>query len=162
MKLPLDELMPSSVGERWWIAVRTATVCRERMPIESSLSYPVPGRGSFRLFHMLPPAADVGSIRILSSISAAVPDARILEFRTSTEGSLFSGLPNEFVGRAQKYDPSIEAALFDVLPQLIDGYLEERYRALGHQFREALDLVAGPDLMPYYRSLNSEFFDWLS
>jgi len=162
MKLPLDELIPSSVGERWWITVRTATVFRQLMPLESSLSYPVPAKGGFRLFHMLPPAADVGSICILSRISAAVPDARIIEFQTSAEGPLFSDLPNEFVGRAQKYDPTIEPALFDVLPQLIDGYLEERYRALAHQFREALELVAGPDLMPYYRSLNSEFFEWLS
>jgi hypothetical protein len=162
MKFSLDALTQPSLGERWWIAVRTAPVCRERMPLESILSYPVPGKGTLRFFHMMPPASDFGKIRILSCISATVPEIRIVDFRTSSDGCLFDPLPNEFVGRGQTYDPSIETALFDVLPELTQCYLQEQCRTLGRQFRDALELIAGPDLTPYYRSLNAEFFDWLS
>lgn len=162
MKVPLQSVTPPTIGERWWIAVRTAPICRERMPLESILSYPIPEKGALRFFHMLAPAGEYGDIRILSRLRATVPKVSIVEFRTSSEGALFDDLPNEFVGRAQRFDPTIDAALLGVLPQLTESYLESQCRPLARQYRDALQLIAGDDLTPYYRSLNPEFFDWIA
>jgi hypothetical protein len=110
---------------------------------------------------MLPPVGDYGRIRILSRGSATVPDVRVVEFQIAEGGALFGDLPNEFNGRAQKYDAEIDRALFEVLPRLTEFYLQSQSRPLARQYFDALELIAGPDLAPYYRSLNPEFFDWL-
>lgn len=161
MKVPLKSVVPPSLGERWWIAIRTAPICREQIPLEAILSYPVPQKGAIGFFHMLPPVGDYGRIRILSRGSATVPDVRVVEFQIAEGGALFGDLPNEFNGRAQKYDAEIDRALFEVLPRLTEFYLQSQSRPLARQYFDALELIAGPDLAPYYRSLNPEFFDWL-
>lgn len=161
MKVPLKSVVPPSLGERWWIAVRTAPICRERMPLEAILSYPVPQNGAFGFFHMLQPVGDYGRMQILSRGSATVPEIRIVEFRSVAEGAVFADLPSEFNGRVQKYDAEIDTALFEVLPRLTESYLQSQCRPLARQYVDALELIAGPDLAPYYRSLNPEFFDWL-
>lgn len=161
MRVSLRSDSRPSTGKRWCVAVRTAPVCRERIPLEAQLSFPIPDKGGLRFFHMLSPRDRDGRVSILSRIRATVPVVRITELHTAEDGPLFADLPNQFDGRSQKYDAAAQEALFDTLPQLVDHYCQPIGVSLGRQYWDALESIAGVDLARYYRALNPEFFDWL-
>lgn len=157
----LDSLPRRSRGEQWWTVIRTARVCRRSLPLEAVLSYPVPGPGTLYLFHMLH-ARNENQIRILSRIAASVPETRIVSIHFASDEPLFENLPNEFKGSPQKYDRGLHDLIFDEIELLALQYgaLENRQRAI--RYGEALETLAGDDLMTYYRTLNPQFFKWMA
>jgi hypothetical protein len=159
MRMPAAPLPPPSLGERWWTTVRTSPVCDREVTLESALSYPVPGKGVLHFFHSLH-TRDGARTRILTRLQARLPDLEIVDFRKADGDELFPGLPNEVPGRPAPYDGPTEEAFFAVLPEIVRRYPGEPAGALGPQFREALEALAGPVLMPWYRALNPHFFEW--
>jgi hypothetical protein len=160
MRIPIQPLSPPSPGEQWSVKVRTSPVCRRQVPLEARLSYPVPGEGVLHYFHSLLVASRTRT-RLLTRLEARLPGLEVVEFRKAAEGGeLFPGLPNEVPGRPAPYDGATEEAFFAVLPEVVRRYPNEPAGVLGPQFREALEVLAGPVLLPYYLALNPRFFEW--
>lgn len=160
MTFRLPDFETTSQGEEWWIKVRTAPLSQERVPLESTLSYPIPGPGVLFFFHTLP-ASDSDGCRIYTRITAKLPEAQIVEFHTAREGDLFPGLAQHVAGKTQPYDTATEAALFQSYPAVVQRYSGGGPSgALGEQFLEALERLVPADLLPYYEALNPDFFAW--
>lgn len=160
MRIPIPPLSPRSPGEQWSIKVRNAPVCRSAVPLEARLSYPVPGEGALHYFHSQA-TLDRKRTRILTRLEARLPDLEVVTFRKAEDGGdLFPGLPNEVPGRPAPYDGPTEEAFFAVLPEIVRRFPNEPAGVLGPQFREALEALAGPVLIPYYVALNPRFFEW--
>lgn len=157
MKLP--PLKDPTRGERWWVAVRTAPVCMREVTVDAVLSYPIPGEASLHFFHTLPPRGGEGTLKIVSRLTARLPELRIIEFHQPPE-VLFPGLPDEVHAQSPGYDSEVRSALLEVIPMLAGRYPTEPSGALGPQFVEALEALVAPELMPYYLALNPHFFKW--
>jgi hypothetical protein len=137
MSSPIPTRPGRSPGKQWWITVRTAPLSRREVPMEATLSFPVPGEGVLRFFHwqVIP---DRTETHILTRLEARLPDLEIVDFRKAGGDELFPGLPNEVPGRPAPYDGPTEEAFFAVLPEIVRRYPAEAAGALGPQFREAL------------------------
>jgi hypothetical protein len=160
MRIPIPPLPARSEGKQWSIEVRNAPVCRREVPLEARLSYPVPGEGLLFFFHS-EVTPDRQRTEILTRLEARLPDLEVVGFRKADDGDeLFPGLPNQVPGRPAPYDGPTEEAFFAVLPEVVRRYPNQPAGALGPQFREALEALAGPVLVPYYVALNPRFFEW--
>jgi hypothetical protein len=160
MSTPITPPPALPASKRWWTVLRLSPVCSREVPMEAALSFPVPGEGVLHFFHSLV-TPDRSKTRILMRMNVRLADMEVVEFRKAGEGgNLFPGLPDEVPGLPAPYDGPTQEAFFAVFPEIVRRYPAEPAGTLGPQFREALEALAGPVLMPYYRALNPHFFEW--
>jgi hypothetical protein len=170
-------LIPPSAGpvERCWMLMRSQTF--RQLPLETTLSLPIPGKQDNRLYlmafyygvkrikgpgtgHILPPIARV---------SVVYPDGRLLSFTHRNVEELFPGLPN--VGdlgplSASPASPNekmqTRRSLFNGYTKILELYQQDKGTLVERQAFSKLFLgVAESALLPFYRALNPEFFQWL-
>jgi hypothetical protein len=152
---------PLPTGLQWWKSVRNNPAF-DRVPLEAALSYPIPGvrAGALHFFHS-GQNRDGSERRLLSRITAQLPELQIVEYRHGPDEDLFPGLPNSVPATHERVDPEVRRALFAIYPVLLDRYPRQPAGALGAQFLGALNGATPPELRPYYGALNPDFFDWL-
>jgi hypothetical protein len=172
---PIPIPADASPVERWWLTVRGQTF--KQLTLETALSLPVPmfpeGRLALAVFyygvkrgagpgksHAMPPVARV---------SATYPEARLLLFAHCQAQELFPGLPvsgdlGPLAGvqavPGDRYQQ--RRALFAAYGKIMELYHEKKgSRAERKAFAAAFTRVAEAPLLPFYRALNPDFFDWL-
>lgn len=179
MSKNLNPLNPtqSNAVEYWIAQVRRQT--SRQVPIETAFSLPVPiivqkkqavaafyygiqrqGRPEAGL--ALPPVA---------RLIAAYPEPRLIEFLHKQAQLLFPDLPAHGDLGLLLADPELKIQqrmenrkkLFDLYPPIVDAFfknMDDKY--IRQQFFSAFSQLAEPGLLPYYRALNPEFFNWLN
>jgi len=102
-------------GEQWWRKVRRSRV--QPRAAGRALSSPIPGEreGSCTFFHSAQ-NADGTQRRILSRITAALPELKITEYRRADDADLFPGLPTSMAPLPMSADPDARRALFAIYP----------------------------------------------
>jgi hypothetical protein len=162
-------------AERWWLTVRAQT--SRQLPLESVLSWPIPlwQQEDFCLtvfYYGVRRVAGPGTGVALPPIArliATYPATHLITFLHRKAGNLFPGLPDTgelgplvatLLSPGERMNE--RRALFALYTPLLSQYQsdigETDHRS---SFRTAFQRLAEPGLLPYYRALNPQFFDWL-
>lgn len=155
LKLPTFE--PASQGERWWIKVNTAK--EPSFPLESILSYPIPGKGELYFFRYQRDS-ETHKNNLIGRIAAKLPELEVSNWKDSNENSLFPDLPSEVDLGDTRYDNEVQKVLFSIIPGLTKRYQDNEAGELGKLYLHILETIEPKELMPYYKALNPDFFEW--
>jgi len=172
---PIPIPADASLVERWWLTVRGQTF--RQLLLETALSLPIPVLQDDSLYltafyYGVKRVAGPGTGQAMPPVvrlSATYPEGRLLSFLHRKVEELFPGLPASGVlgpltgGQATPND-RIQArrALFAAYSRILELYQKKKSApAERKEFTKAFYEVAEPALLPYYRSLNPDFFGWL-
>ena len=158
MKTTQPEQIPD-LGYRWWLAVLNAEGVTNQVPLEAALSYPVGAKGEFRFFHYC--VIDGQILRPFTYIRAKLPKMMVVEVLLNKHRDIFPDLPTELGTFNIHRDLQLEKQMLNLLPRLMAKFPQQPAGTLGKHYMEAFEILTPKTLMPFYKSLNPVFFDWL-
>jgi hypothetical protein len=154
----LPEQTPN-LGYNWRLAVRNARGVINQVPLEAAFSYPVGAEGELRFFHYR--VINKQIVRPFSRILAKLPKMTVVEVLLDKHCQLFPNLPEELGIYDVQWDKNLEKQMLNLLPSLMAKFPSQGAGIIGKHYLEAFEILTPKTLMPFYRSLNPVFFDWL-
>lgn len=154
-------------------------VYRHLIPLQSTLSYPIPVRRVDRTYlrffvyqQGMPDGNAIPIYRPYAHLSIHYPTGNFVEFldlafiaNGANDSKKIGTMPSE----APDYDEFVaqEAAFYETLEDIIpllgelESSLTETERATAGRYQELFSRLVNPSLQIYYQELNPKFFEWL-
>ena len=168
----------TSRTEELYIQTRNHPVCGYLIPLESVLAYPIPvveksGRVLLKFLVYQRGVAPRGTPRPVypphARITIEYPSGRLVEYvdlRSQEHVNAVGEFPHTAIaGQSVKDVLEKQADIYQLTDSLIDLIGREpntnHERNIVTAYKELLATLFEPGLLPFYRELNPDFFEWL-